>query len=454
MRVLLIAYEFPPSPSPQSLRWAYLVRELHAHGHDVHVLTANLGGDTPGLPHLPDGVHVHRTFPGLLRGALAMHREYRARHPHPAPGDTPRPRLPADAAKAPPAPPAPAALRPPRNWKQRISELVQEVVAWVRFPDIRGEWRYWGARRLRRLMQEIKPDVLVSSHEPATTLQLALGIAGNVPWIADLGDPVLAPYTPARWRGRSARIERDTCARANAITVTSEGTAALLLSRHGRSAGIHVLTQGFDLSPPQAGVSGLFDPSRLELLYTGSLYAFRRIDTLITTVVATPGVRLSIAAVTVPESIIAAARAHPMQIRLLGFLPHASTRALQREADVLVNLANLDPVQIPGKFYEYLGSMRPILHLCENPDAISARISELQRGWCCSQDAGALGAVLSRLAVAKAAGELEDGLVLDTASVAQNSWQQLGRQLDALLHEVVAGNATPRVVDQSAAAGT
>ena len=28
MRILLIAYEFPPSPSPQSLRWTYLVREL------------------------------------------------------------------------------------------------------------------------------------------------------------------------------------------------------------------------------------------------------------------------------------------------------------------------------------------------------------------------------------------------------------------------------------------
>ena len=37
MRFLLIAYEFPPSPSPQSLRWAYLVRELIALGHQVKV---------------------------------------------------------------------------------------------------------------------------------------------------------------------------------------------------------------------------------------------------------------------------------------------------------------------------------------------------------------------------------------------------------------------------------
>ena len=67
MRLLLIAYEFPPSPSPQSLRWTYLVRELALQGHEVHVLTADLGGTTPGLPPLPDSVRVHRTFPGLLR---------------------------------------------------------------------------------------------------------------------------------------------------------------------------------------------------------------------------------------------------------------------------------------------------------------------------------------------------------------------------------------------------
>lgn len=53
MRFLLIAYEFPPSPSPQSLRWAYLARELVARGHRVKVLTIHLGGETPGLPELP-----------------------------------------------------------------------------------------------------------------------------------------------------------------------------------------------------------------------------------------------------------------------------------------------------------------------------------------------------------------------------------------------------------------
>src|SRR5690606_20396913 len=191
MRLLLIAYEFPPSPSPQSLRWTYLVRELAAMGHEVHVLTVDLGGETPGLPALPDSVRIHRTFPGLLRGALALHREHRMRHPRKPRG--------ADADAAATANPV-AALRPPRNWKQRVSEAVQAVAGQLHFPDIRGEWRRHGQRALGRLVATMRPDVVISSHEPATTLELGLSLRGmRLPWIVDMGDPVLAPYTPRRW---------------------------------------------------------------------------------------------------------------------------------------------------------------------------------------------------------------------------------------------------------------
>src|SRR5690606_752008 len=151
MRLLLIAYEFPPSPSPQSLRWTYLVRELALQGHEVHVLTADLGGTTPGLPPLPDSVRVQRTFPGLLRGALAMHRDYRQRNPR-KPASPPA----TDATPAGDASPTPlTALRPPRNWKQRLSEAVQAAAAMLHFPDIRGEWRRHGRRALRRLLVEL-----------------------------------------------------------------------------------------------------------------------------------------------------------------------------------------------------------------------------------------------------------------------------------------------------------
>lgn len=432
MRLLLIAYEFPPSPSPQSLRWAYLARELHALGHEVHVLTADLGGQTPGLPRLPDGVVVHRCFAGPLRGLLAARRKQRersqgARQENPAAGTG-----------------APQPLRPPRNWKQRISEAVQAAAAFVHFPDIRGEWRPWARRALERLLDDVRPDVVLSSHEPATTLELGLlARRRGLPWVADLGDPVLAGYTPRRWRGRARRLERETCEQADLVTVTNPGAAALLRERHGGIERIEVITQGFDAAWESAErgqgapADAVFDPDRLELLYSGSLYRFRRIDALLDALKANPRARLNLAAVTVPERILQAAATLPGQLRLLGFLPHASILAMQRRADVLVNIANDDHTQVPGKIYEYLGAGRPILHLGNGADPTAALVERLQRGWVCRSEPGALSALLQTLVSAHARGALYEGMNLDQSPVLEYSWQHIGRRLDSLLRGTV-----------------
>ncbi|MGY1410062.1 MULTISPECIES: glycosyltransferase [unclassified Luteimonas] len=437
MRLLLIAYEFPPSPSPQSLRWTYLVRELALLGHEVHVLTVDLGGETPGLPELPDSVHVHRTFPGPLRGALALHRDYRQRNP--------RKTAPAPARTEPSAAPI-TALRPPRNWKQRVSETVQALAGVLHFPDIRGEWRRHGRRALRRLLAELQPDLVISSHEPATTLELGLAVhRAGIPWVADLGDPVFAPYTPRRWRARSQRLERAVFRNAAHVIVTNPRALEQMRRRHGNATPMSVVTQGFDLSPAPMDIgAGLFEPDRLELLYTGSLYAFRRIDVLLAALRCDPRIRLSIAAVTVPESILAAARAAPEQLRLLGFLPHRQALALQRQADVLVNIANDDPAQIPGKFYEYLGAGRPVLHLADQPDLVAERITALRRGWTCPNDEAAICGRLLHLCEAKMQGRLDEGLSLDTAQVRGHSWQALAVELATLLQGVVARGKAAR----------
>src|SRR5690606_30219222 len=97
---------------------------------------------------------------------------------------------------------APAAVDATRlNWRGRLVDAAKRLAGLLLFPDVRAEWNPWARRELRRLLAEIKPDVVVTSHEPASTLPLGmyaqrLGFA----WVADLGDPVCAAYTPRRWR--------------------------------------------------------------------------------------------------------------------------------------------------------------------------------------------------------------------------------------------------------------
>ena len=75
---------------------------------------------------------------------------------------------------------------------------------------------------------------------------------------------------------------------------------------------------------------------------------------------------------------------------------------MQRQADVLINIANDDMTQIPGKFYEYLGSGRPILHLSNASEPVAEAIVRLRRGWVCANTHEAIRGQLAALVRAKA----------------------------------------------------
>lgn len=451
MRLLIVAWDFPPVPSPQAIRWTYLARELALAGHEVHVLAPDLGTGGPGgLPELPTSVVVHRVFPGPLAGFLASRLR---RHP-PAPVDDTI----ADQA---------VATKAELNWKGRIRrgvekyirrhfvhglnwkghlmEIAKAIEAWVLFPDARTEWLPWARKRLDALLNEVRPDAVITSHEPANTLHLGMHARERgYPWVADLGDPVLAPYTPRRWRRRAHSLERATCARANLVTVTSERMLEMLSQRHGlRRDKCLVLTQGFDATFDGTALQvPAFDPERLELLYTGSFYSFRRIDTLLRAIDAVPGVRLNVASANQPSLITDAAEASPSQYRLFGFVSHRRALALQRKCDVLVNIANDDPVQVPGKLYEYLGAGVPILHVGRCEDAGSQLVLDAGLGWCEQGDADALAVRLRALQAEKA----RTGRVARPAGVnydtTQHAWHRLASTLvRAIAAEIQEGRA-------------
>src|SRR5690606_13463199 len=122
-----------------------------------------------------------------------------------------------------------------------------------------------------------------------------------------------------------------------------------------------------------------------------SFYAFRNGMPLVEAVASTPGSRLTVATRTPPEWLFQAAARHPEALRLAGFMTQAQAVAMQRVADVLINVANSDPIHVPGKFYEYLGAGRPILHLGETDGDVAADLLRARRrGLVVSNDAAAI----------------------------------------------------------------
>jgi len=450
--ILLIAYEFPPSPSPQSLRWAYLTRELALLGHRIHVLAPEHPGSGEGLPLIPRDIVVHRTFAGPGMGMLnALAKRARRR------ASTPGLQTPVDA--IPPAPDGEGTRPRPSdpvqfNWKGRLHNAfnhyktralhgLQRLTSTWFFPDGRAEWYPWAKRRLDHLLEQLDVDLVISSHEPATTLSLGLAAhRRGYPWIVDLADPVLAPYTAPRWRRRARRVEREVCIGADLVVVTNPAVADLLAQRHDlRDDKLVVLTQGFDGRVQSSlGIPGSAG-SPLELLYTGSFYSFRRAGPLLDAVLETPGVRLNIASISVPEDVRAASRRSP-SIRLLGFLPHTEAVAWQRRCDVLVNLANDDPCQVPGKFYEYLGAGRPILHIGDGDDAAADLLLQIPRGWVCRADPDELGRTLRQLGADARAGKLAASLDLSSEVVRNHDWTAIAGRLDEKMITLLAERGT------------
>lgn len=432
MRILLIAYEFPPSPSPQSLRWSRLARELVAHGAKVLVLTVQRDGERIRLP-LPGGLVIDRTPAGAASGLVA---HVRSRHVSEstelvdAPGAV---RQPADTDLA----PAPDSML---NWKGRLVARLDQLVGAFTFPDAFGQWEVAARLRLRQLLQEFRPDVVISSHEPATTLRLGrmareLGFA----WLADLGDPVLSTYTPARWRRRARRVEAWTCRNAGHVTVTTAMTKELLAARHGVDvARFSVLPQGYDsLEAVAASATSpvSFDADTLELVYTGSFYAFRHPQALIEALLECEGARLTVATRTPPAWLDEFSTAYPDKLRATGFLTHPQALALQRGADILVNIANQDEVQVPGKLFEYMGAGRPILHIGGGAD-VAAMLHGRRRGIVAADRTDAVVDTLRRLLQLKRDGDLTTRFDLRPGLFPEYEWTSIGRRLFEIVREL------------------
>lgn len=417
MRILLFAYEFPPVLAAQSLRWYYLANELAELGVEVDVLTPSFRDLWGFNPVFAQGVRIHRCFPGPfigLSGWLAARLQTGA---------------------VPTEQPAAAPLTPPLS--ERLYRRARRLLDQILLPDVRTEWLPFAWRTACRLHAARRYDLIISSHEPGVDLLLGLRAQRRwrLPWIADLADPLVAPYTP-RWRVPLDRaLERRVCERADVLLVTNAPIASCLADRHGvPSEKLLLIRQGFDHrastpSPQPLPVRGraevktlTWPADRFVLLYTGTFYpGFREPGPLI-------------AALTQLDEVLAvfvgdmgpfgpALQALGPRVTLLGKRPHIECLVLQRRATLLVNVGNRQDDQVPGKVYEYLGAGRPILHIAGSPtDPVPGFLEAARHGLGVAADASAIAARIRELHTRWRDGTLDRAFDLSTQSMQDYSW--------------------------------
>lgn len=408
MRILLIAYEFPPIVSAQSLRWFYLANELAKLGVEVHVLCPDMPALPPFHQDFAPGVIIHRVWPGPYIGFSQSAYLYISKRPQGAGAMGP--------------------IGGDSIWL-RIHRWGRRVLDQIIFPDLRTEWVPTASLRLIHLFKATKFNAIVASHEPGSDLLLGLLAKRifRIPLIVDLADPVAAPYTP-RWRQRiDLAFEAKVITHADAMVVTTMAVVDLLRKRHDLldvGGKFTCIAQGFPRK--NSGFIGSHDRSKsLHLVYTGNFYTdFRSPVELAMALRSLHDVDISVDFYGNHVAYQSLFDGIP-GVQFHGVVDHGRCIWAQQNCNVLLSIGNSQPFQIPGKIYEYLGAGTPILHISSAAaDEAGALITRVCAGWAVQNNADAIEKILREIYARWLEGALPSIFLRDESAIAEFAWSE------------------------------
>jgi glycosyltransferase involved in cell wall biosynthesis len=372
MRILLIAYSFPPFQDGQSLRWYYLSNALAGLGVKIDVVTVKHPFKDQTSWHYHKNIEVMRIYPGpieffALKAKKGIGVEDEGNE----------------------------ALRTSLRFKIMKSSYwgIRNFAGNILPGDIRTEWLPFAIRFIRKRIDISNYDFLVTSHEPWVDSLLGLYFKKGDPkirWVADLADPYVALYTPRHKLWFENYFEKWICENASILIFTNGKVIDHLVSKYPFLKGgkLWVIEQGFDHRFSAEKEHQTHRNRIFTLTYTGTFYRGFRDPSNLIKALSTLDFEYEFILAGRNEKFINDFKILRNNFKFLGVVDHFETLKLQRESDVLVHLANKDSsIQIPGKFYEYLGALKPILTIHHDKDDPTKRlVEEFRCGIACKDD--------------------------------------------------------------------
>jgi glycosyltransferase involved in cell wall biosynthesis len=392
MRVLIVSFVFPPHNIIGAVRVGKTAKYLWRAGHDVRVLAAREIGIDPTLDlEIPAKNVVYTPWTDVDRPYRALlHVRDRVKKQLSVRAARGRRTASAEDWSA-----QGFGSVGPQSERRRLAWRVRLLYTdLLHMPDAAIGWRRPAVRAGRELTARWRPDIILASGAPWTSLVVARDLSAQlgVPWVAELRDLWSANHTTfvSEWRKRTldswyeARVLRT----AAALVTVSEPLAAKLRARYpGRR--IDVVLNGFDdedyaridpgdarhaLSTPSTETTRETGPSAeaiLRLVYTGEIN--RDMLPLLEGIRLLGNdarrVRLEIIGSQSPdvrERYRSIAESYGIGGQCLWQPPvsHADAARMQQAADVLLLLMHDSPDDAgvyTGKLFEYIGARRPIL---------------------------------------------------------------------------------------------
>jgi glycosyltransferase involved in cell wall biosynthesis len=363
MRVLIISAIYAPDTSPRAYRWSAIAEHWAARGHTVDVVAAWKPGDA--RDEIRNGVTVHRVG-GMIERLRA--------------------RLGGSSHRAVGAAPAPAKRQSLlRGIANSVYALTLKQLFW---PDYAFHWYPAAKEAALRLCRENRYDAMISVSHPFTAHLVGRAVKQSNPqlhWIVDIGDPFslldeIALNNRMLYGALNRRAEQSILTRSDAIAVTVERC------RRDYLAAFEILPEKITVIPPLLSLPSRaaaqpkdpFPPGGRHLVFIGTLYrALRDPSPLLALFAALrarrPDLHLHFfGAVNDCAPCFAGVSSEiGRSIHLHGMVERDAVTAAMQAADILVNIGNSTPHQLPSKLVEYAAAAKPILNLAAS-DADSA----------------------------------------------------------------------------------
>jgi glycosyltransferase involved in cell wall biosynthesis len=376
MKVLIVAFAFPPANMIGAVHVGKLARYLDHRDHDVRVLTTDLVEDRSLPLEISQERVIYTDYLERKSWFGVVARPFRNRS-----------NLALDSIGA----DDPARNRSPRSALRR--SLRRHYLGLTRIPDMRAAWMRAALPAGRRLIEEWRPDIIYASAPPYTGLVIARRLARNfrIPWVAGLRDLwVDNPYyqEPGWRRPVDVMLEAWTLRNAARLVTVSPIWAEQLRRRHDKPT--EVVYNGYaaeDFPPPpeRAGPGKV-----LTIRYLGSIYrGFRDPSPLFSAIALLPQRLRRCVLVEFYgddcEAVLDTAAAHGVTdvVAVRQRVPYRRALELQMHADVLLLLQwndRRDEGNLPAKLFEYLYARRPILFLGYEEGIAAQFVSERGAG--------------------------------------------------------------------------
>lgn len=387
LKVVIVSWYFPPVNTIGALRVGQFARFLAERGHDFHVIAGTEWGhpETLSLSLPLERIHYAKSL-DVNAIARRTHTALRRYVPAKAEGH--------------------AAGAGRRALLGRIGEFYQHL---TNVPDKHIGWLPSAYHEARKLTRDWLPDIVFASGPPFTAALVAKLLSRRIrrPWLLELRDRWADdPYdvVPA-WRARLDQwTERRTLDSATGLVTVSEPWAEFYRSKYAKP--VTTIYNGYnpdDFKEDDRREAHSSD-SHLVIGYTGKIYPGRRDPTPLFEALhrmGTAAEKVRIVFVgTDPYHVLPLAEKarvrHCVEIR--PEIPYAEALAFQQTVDVLLLMQWNDPREqgsCPGKLFEYIASLRPILLLGLANGVPATIIKERGAGFCLN-DPGTIAEQLSK----------------------------------------------------------